>query len=150
MIIFTPTKLTPIEIRSFWRFACGYGPFVDGHFFKIDGRKGKFLYGQYILDDKAYLTPPTDFKAAHAYTASQEVRFTAPVKKFSIIYGGNVWHNAAELPDNVSYGDVLYLEPNIESHFLQELLLSYPLLSKAQRVQNSLPLRDPSTREQLQ
>jgi hypothetical protein len=139
MIIFTQTKLLTAEVRMFWRFACGYGPLpMNGHFFKIDGRRGKFLHGQYLLNDEDYLTPPTEFKAKHAYTAQSEVRFTAPIKKFSIIYGGNVWDNAAELPDNVSYGDVLFMESNIESHSQQVLPPSYPLLSKAQRVQNAL------------
>jgi hypothetical protein len=139
MIIFTPTKLLTAEVRMFWRFASGYGPLpLNGHFFKIDGRRGKFLYGQYLLDDQDYLTPPIDFKAKHAYTKQSEVRFTAPMKKFSIVYGGNVWDNVAELPENVSYGDVLFVESNKESHYQPVSPLSYPLLSKAQRVQNAL------------
>jgi len=138
MIIFTPNKLLTAELRMFWRFASGYGPLpMNGHFFKIDGRRGKFLYGQYLLNDEDYLTPPTEFKAKHAYTKQQEVRFTAPVKKFSIIYGGNVWDNAAELPDNVSYGDVLFMESNIESHYQRVLPPSYHLQPMERLVQMS-------------
>lgn len=138
MIIFTPNKLLTAELRMFWRFASGYGPLpMNGHFFKIDGRRGKFLYGQYLQNDEDYLTPPTEFKAKHAYTKQQEVRFTAPVKKFSIIYGGNVWDNAAELPDNVSYGDVLFMESNIESHYQRVLPPSYHLQPMERLVQMS-------------
>jgi hypothetical protein len=133
MLLHSQRTLLTAERMWFWKHIKGMSAHApNGFFFQIDGRLGNTLYGKYIGDDYAISTPPTNFHGLYSYSMLSDIYISKPNSQFSIVYNAITWKNVISVPSNIKYGDVLFLDSNIESHYPPASLLSYLPPSKVQ------------------
>jgi hypothetical protein len=132
MLLHSQRPLLVAERMWFWKHIKGVAPHApNGFFFQIDGRLENTLYGKYVGDDYAISTPPIKFRGTYSYSALSDIYISKPNSQFSIVYNAIMWKDAVSVPSSIKYGDVLFLDSNIESHSRQVSLPSYLLPSKA-------------------